>query len=60
MLFAPYVCNIRVESVSYHHQTWYTHTDTLWQSLGMHWPGGQKVKVKSCMVTKTTTIAWLL
>ena len=37
--------------LSYQHQTWYTYT--LQQSLGMHWPRGQKVRSQGHMVTKT-------
>jgi len=37
---------------------WYTYT--LWQSLGIHWPGGQKVKGQGHTVTKTVTVARLL
>ena len=44
--------------LSYQHQIWYTYT--LWQSLGMHWPRGQKVKGQGHIVTKTVTVARLL
>jgi len=44
--------------LSYQHKTWYTYT--LWQSLGMHLPNGQKVKGQGHMITKTATVTRLL
>ena len=56
-----FVCVRALEenNLNYQHQTWYTH-NALWQSLGMHWPGGQKIKGQAHAVTRTVTVAWLL
>jgi len=53
-----YVRALKGNGLSYPYQTWYTFAP--WQSLGMHLPGGQKVKGQGHTVTKTVTVAWLL
>ena len=46
---------LKENCLSYEHQT-----RGAWQSLGMHWTGGQEVKGQGYVVKKTVAVAWCL